>query len=273
MANGDIRLIVKRLAVDVLMTVIFLALAAFAVWLMYIYFLRGPIDIETRGFVSRTVHTDDIQSVQTEKYKISHFHNMDDVVLAGIQSKSLCVKCHGDYPHEEEKKTRAFFNAHSWFMACEVCHMKPEKNEQVNYRWLEPDTGKELTSLNGYAGVYGGLIIPLKVVSGIEQRLDILSDKDQAFTEEFISQSKNVKADQNFIPVKSSQERIHKSLSKKAAFCDDCHTRNGLLNFNQLLYLPKRASHLESLHMASMVTKYEKFHMPKLFDKKIVHPD
>lgn len=264
MPNGNARRILKQLAVAALMTLIFLALAGFAAWLMYIYFLRGPIDIETRGFVSRTIRTEEVQPIQVEKYRLRHFHNLDDVVVAGIQTKSLCVACHSDYPHTKDKKTRSFLNAHSWFMACEVCHMKPEKSERVIYRWLEPDTGKALPSLSGQPGVYGGLIIPLKIENGSEKRLDVLSDEDQVYTEEFIRLRKNLDDYQT----EWAQERIHKPLSKKAVFCDGCHTQDGLLNFSQLLYSPQRASHLESLDMASMVKTYKEFHLPTLLDSQ-----
>ena len=193
MSNNTTKQILKQLAVDVLMLLVFLALVGFSVWLIYIYFFRGPIDIETRGFVSRTILVEVVQPIQVEKYMINHFHNLDDVVLAGIQSESLCVECHGDYPHKKDKKTRSFFNAHSWFIACEVCHITPEKEEMLSYRWLESDTGKALTSLNGQPGVYGkGLIIPLRTENGTEKRLDILSEDDQVYTEEFINQRENL---------------------------------------------------------------------------------
>lgn len=262
MPNSGAKQIVKQLAIDALMTLIFLALTGFSVWLLYIYFFRGPIDIETRGFVSRTIRTETVQPVQIEKYRISHFHNLDEIVLAGIQSQSLCVECHSDYPHSKNKKTRSFFNAHSWFMACEVCHIKPEKNEQFTYRWLEPSTGKPLTNLNGQPGVYGGLIVPLKKEDGNEKRLDVLSDEDQEYTEEFI----NVRKLLDDYQIEWAQDRIHKALSKQAVFCDSCHAEKGIFDFNQLLYSKQRSSHLESLDMASMIKSYKVFHLPNLFD-------
>ena len=261
MPNGNSRKILKQLAVDGLMVLVFLALLGFAVWLIYIYFIRGPVDIETRGFVSRTIRVEEVQPVQVEKYRIRHFHNLDDAVLAGIQSESLCVKCHGDYPHEKDKKTRSFFNAHSWFAACEVCHIKPEKGERFSYMWLESDTGRALTSLKGQPGVYGkGLIIPIRTENGTEKRLDILSEDDQAYTEEFISLRESLDDKE----IELAQKRIHKSLSEKAVFCDECHTQNGVLSLNQLLYSPQRVSHLKSLDMASMIKTYKEFYLPEL---------
>ena len=264
MANGESKQILRQLAVDVLMALIFLALVGFAIWLLYIYFLRGPIDIETRGFVSRTVRTEVVQPVQVEKYRLKHFHNLDDVVVAGIQSQSLCVTCHTDYPHGKNIKVRSLLNAHSWFMACEVCHVQPEKNQTFTYRWLESVSGTPLTSLNGQPGVYGGMITPLRDENGVEKRLDVLSAEEQEYTEEFIRLRSNLDDYQ----VKWAQERIHKQLAKKAVFCDGCHTQDGLLKFRQLLYSERRAMHLESLDMASMVSTYKVFHLPTLFDSK-----
>ncbi len=264
MPSEDTKHCLKCLAVDLLMGLVFLALIGFGVWLIYIYFLRGPIDIETRGFVSRTVRSEEVQPIHVEKYRLSHFHNLDDVVLKGIPSESLCVKCHGDYPHTKEKKTRSFFNAHAWFMACEVCHIRPDNAEQVNYLWLEADTGEALTTLNGQPGVYGGQIVPLIVENQAQKRLDILSVTDQEFGEEFIKLREHLDEGQ----VKWSLKKIHKPLAKQAVFCDECHTRDGLLDFSQLLYSSQRVLHLQSLDMASMVKAYEEFHLPSLLDAR-----
>lgn len=262
MANGYSRQILRQLYVDALMAIIFIDLLIFSGWLIYIYFIRGPINIETRGFVSRTMRTESIQPAQVEKYRVKHFHNLDKVVLAGIQGKSLCVECHSDYPHSKNKKTRSFFNAHSWFMACETCHIKPANGEQFTYQWLEPNSGKSLTKLTGKPGVYGGLIIPLKTIDSSLERLDILPEEEQQYTKEFITLRKNLDDYQ----IKWAQERIHKPLSEKPVFCDGCHTEKGILPFRRLLYSEQRAMHLESLDMASMVTTYKEFHLPRIFD-------
>lgn len=256
------KIIMRCLLVDALMGMLFLALAAFGIWVFYIYFFRGPIDIESRGFVSRTIRTEEVRPSDVEKYRINHFHNLDQAVLAGIQSGSLCVSCHGDYPHMQDQKTRSFFNAHSWFMACETCHIKPGDGEKFSYRWLEFKTGRTMTTLNGQAGVYGGMIVPLRMQEAAQVRVDQLSPKEEEFTAEFIRLRKILDEYQ----IKMSNERIHKPLSKKAVFCDECHTSKGVLRFDELLYPTMRAKHLESLDMASMVSTYKEFHLPAVFD-------
>ena len=260
MSASNVKQILKRLVVDAFMGLLFIALFAFSAWVFWIYFFRGPIDIETRGFVSRTIRTEAVEPVDVEKYRIRHFHNVDDVSVAGIQSGSLCVTCHGDYPHTKEKMTRSFFNAHSWFMACETCHVTPAEGGKFTYRWFEFETGKSMTSLAGQSGVYGGMIVPL---TGDDKRLDQLSEEDQEYTKEFIRLQDNLDKYQ----IELASKRIHKPLAKEALFCDNCHSSKGVLPFEKLLYSADRSEHLRSLDMASMVSTYKEFHLPSVFDE------
>ncbi len=254
--------VLKRLAVDVLMVLVFVLLIGIAFWIFWVYFIRGPVDIETRGFVSRTVQNEAMRPSQAERYTLRHFHSLDEVVLGGIKSESLCVRCHGDYPHSKEKKVRTFYNAHSWFMACEVCHLKPEEKGDVVFRWLAHNTGAELTQLQGEAGDYGAMIVPVRLDDGDVKRLDESDDKE--YIEEFIRLEENLADYQKEL----AQERIHKPLSKKTVSCGECHTTDGLLDFKGLLYSSKVTAHLESLDMGAMTSTYEQFHLPAILNPK-----
>ena len=37
---------------------------------------------------------------------------------------SICVRCHGNVPHDKSKEVRAFLNMHVFYVACETCHDK-----------------------------------------------------------------------------------------------------------------------------------------------------
>lgn len=263
MSNSKCKQTIKCLIVDALMGILFVALLAFSIWVFWIYFFRGSIDIETRGFVSRTIRMEQVEPVDVEKYRIRHFHNVDEVSVAGIQSGSLCVECHGDYPHKKEKMTRSFFNAHSWFIACETCHTRPGKGEKFDYRWLEFETGNPMASLEGQAGIYGGMIVPLRKVNGEEIRVDQLSDEDAEYTREYIRLQDNLDKYQ----IDLANKRVHKPLAEKPLFCDNCHDKDGVLQFDQLLYSTDRSQHLQSLDMASMVSTYKEFHLPSVFEQ------
>lgn len=260
MRDANTTSIQKRLAVDAIMVLILVLLLGFAAWIVWVYYFRGPIDIETRGFVLTTELEEPIKPTQVEKYTLIHFHNLDKVVLEGIKTGSSCLQCHGDYPHSESQKTRTFFNAHSWFMACEVCHMTPKSVEKVVYRWLDNDTGNELVRLQGKAGNYGGSIVPIKLENDTAKRLDHTADKE--FIEQYLQTKDDLGDDQQ----KEAMEKIHEALTKSPLYCDKCHTDNGVLDFSRLLYTQKAVRHLESIDMGSMVKTYKEFHLPDIFD-------
>lgn len=254
--------IMKKLATDAIMTLILVVLLALSAWVVWVYYFRGAIDIETRGFISTTEFEQPVKPTQVEAYTLRHFHNLDEVVLGGIQSESLCVKCHGDYSHSKSKKARTFFNAHSWFMACEVCHVRPKKGEKVSYRWLDNNTGKEVTALQGQSGNYGARIIPIKMENKIPKRLDDSADKE--FIEEYMRTKDGLDEDKQ----KFAMDRIHNTLTKSPLYCDKCHTDNGVLDFRKLLYSKEMAMHLETIDMGSMIENYKEFYLPNIFDPK-----
>ncbi len=248
----------KRLLVDILMASIFILLAGFALWLLWITFFRATFDT---GLVSSSDQTALEQIATGAGISREHFHNVDQAVLEGAESISLCLKCHGNYPHSKAPDVRAFLNAHAFFTACETCHIRPTESDHIVYKWLNKKTGMELSRLEGKPGSYGAMIVPIKVAEdGIGRRLDESADK--AFIEEYLSLRATFNADQQA----EAKVRIHKEISQKPIFCDECHTKNGLLNFRSLLYSPVVANRLETGEVASMITKYSKFYLPTMFD-------
>lgn len=249
----------KRLLVDILMASIFLSLLAFALWLIWITFFRETFDTGLVSYVEQT----ELERIATGKaagVTNEHFHNVDRAVLAGGDSPSLCLKCHGNYPHSKAPDIRAFLNAHAYFAACEVCHIRPEEGDQIVYKWLDNKTGLELSELAGKPGDYGGMIVPIKIENGIGRRLDESTDK--AFVEEYMELRATFNADQQA----EAKVRIHKDISEKPIFCDGCHKEKGILNFKELLYTPVVAERLETGEVAGMINKYAKFYLPTMFD-------
>ena len=253
--------ILKCLAVDVFMLILFALLIAFTVWLVWMYYFRGPIDIESRGYVSKTLKEVSIKPTDIERYTLQHFHNLDTDVLRGIDYASTCINCHGDYPHQKNPKVRALFNAHSWFIACEVCH-QDNNQENIAYRWLDNDTDTELFKLQGKRGVYGARIIPLVIDGYAQRRQDNLIDKqtvaDYQKSKEPLDEQRN----------KQAMKEMHKGLNTKPVSCDQCHTDNGLLKFNELLYSEQMTRHLEAIDVGSMINGYKEFHLPGIFESK-----
>jgi len=251
---------VKALLVDAIMAVIFLSLLGVSIWIAWVFYVRGPISVETRGFVARTVANESVSPDQVEKYTVRHFHNLDEAAISGIQYESPCVQCHGDYPHEKTVKVRAFFNAHSWFMACEVCHLRPADAAEFTYRWLGYESDGELPALSGSAGSYGARIVPMRIGNGAPQRLDQLAD--EGFIDLYLQSKSELSPEQD----EAALETIHKRLTQAPVSCDGCHGEGGILDFRKLLYPPHVASHLESIDVAAMVATYQEFHLPKVLE-------
>jgi len=246
----------KRLMVDALMAFIFLLLLSFSLWLIWITFFRGTFD---PAMFSK--EQTELERIATgSAVTLEHFHNVDEAVAAGAESGSLCLRCHGNYPHSKAPDVRAFLNAHAFFTACEVCHIRPGEDDQIVYKWLDNNTGAELQKLVGKPGNYGGMIVPIKTENGASRRLDESSDK--AFIEEYLELRSGFNADQQA----EAKVRIHKEISSKPIFCDECHKENGLLDFKALHYSPVVANRLETGEVATMITKYSKFYLPTMFD-------
>jgi hypothetical protein len=260
MTNTKLKSIFKNLITDITMLLVFLMLTAFVLWILWMYYLRGPVDIETRGYVSKTLKEAAVQPTDIEKYTLQHFHNLDDVVLKGIEYPSTCVTCHGDYPHNQTPKERAFFNAHSWFIACEVCHRENDSQENIIYKWLDSDTDIALYKFEGDPGNYAARIVPLRLENKTEIRLDNLIDNDTV-SAYLLAEDKLSKTEQN-----EAIDKMHQPLSKNPVSCDQCHTENSLLEFKDLLYTDNMATYLKSFDIDSMIKGYEVFHLPKVLE-------
>jgi hypothetical protein len=254
MHNGDKQSTLKTLIFDLIMGLNFVFLLIIALWLVWIYYFRGPIDIVT----GKSKQPDLELLIQARKEYTTHFHNLDLIVVKGIQTNPLCADCHGDYPHSKGRKVRSLFNAHSWFMACEVCHLKAEDRVAVVYRWLDNETGEELTELVGKDGVYGATIVPVKLNNGSIERLDIPANAN--FIKEYLQTRDQLNDDQK----KATVEKIHETMAKEPIYCDRCHVEDSFLNFLDLLYPPQTAMYLETIDMGAMAKTYKEFHLPPL---------
>lgn len=241
----------KRFFVHILMLTIGLMLAAFCIWLVYLTYFK---DMSSKNSALSK------KSVPRQEILYEPFHGVDDSVLAGSKSKSWCLRCHEDFSHSKSKEVRGMLNAHSFFIACEVCHIAPKPGEQIEYRWMQRGTNTALTSLQGQPGEYGGTIIPFKTENGVSRRLDENLEAQQLLDE---TTSKDSAGDIQQRK-KLLNADIHKEFSPKPIFCDECHRENGPLNFAQLMYPPEVAKRLTFGEGANVIKQYKDFYLPSL---------
>ena len=255
---------IKKWLLHLLMLFVLSIHLTFLGWVVWITYFR-PI-VRTAQVVNK--QEDDFEDIVYYKDDMrGHFHNTDESINIERQNKSICLKCHGTYPHSKAKDVRAFLNAHAFFMACEVCHVRSKDGQRFTYKWIKADNTGELKLLNGKPGRYGALIVPFMKDNNKLKRIDrIISDK---VTENYLKLRDTLTADQ----AAEIKFKIHKKVSAKPVFCDECHRKDGYLNFNKLLYRPDRVNVLTSTEVAGVIKKYKKFYFPTMFDPDAVMMD
>jgi len=191
-----------------------------------------------------------------------HFHILDETVRADAENATVCLQCHGNFCHVKSDKLRSFYNMHSFFLACESCHVR--KTEEVSFQWFEDRTGRVLTKVTGPDGHFGAKIVPVKRLSdGKLARLDVFPDEARArhFLEHGESYTEAEK--QKFV-----QECMKKASAGKPIQCDECHRKNGYMDYVALGYTPVRAAQLSRNAIVDMSEGYMNFYFPN-----IVNPD
>ena len=254
---------VKRLLVHLLMATIFLILAAFCVWLLWMTYFKSAD--RSAALARRAIPRQDIA--------VEPYHGLDESIRAGAESASWCEQCHEDLPHGKSEQMRGLLNAHSFFAACEVCHIAPAERDRFAYRWLRRGSDTPLDKLEGHAGEYGGTIVPFRIEGGSAKRLDAApagaAERTQAY--KALMEQRRRESGETTPALKAQMQplnaEIHKTLSEKPVLCDQCHRQNGLLDFAKLMYPPQRAQQLTFGEGAAVVMQYKEFHLPKLVEE------
>ncbi len=198
--------------------------------------------------------------VLEEKRIEGHFHHIDFEI--GPDKRSLCIKCHGDMPHDNIPELRAFLNMHAFFINCLTCHVNIDKSKvQVIYKWYDRTTGEIVESPVGKSkpGTYKAKIIPLEVINNEPQRIDSKENID--FAAEYTEAEKGLTEAQK----SRAKKLIHKRVAEKPHVCQDCHQKeNPLLPLRSLGYTDERRNIVLSTEVVGMIDKYTEFFIPKM---------
>ncbi len=223
---------------------------------------------------AQTRKTDLGYRVIDQPYIEGRFHNIG--ISVKPDKASICVRCHGNVPHDHSKEIRSFLNMHAFYLACETCHIQPEKGKPAwKFRWYSKKTGKVVPnpkalveiedsyktaeSMRKYPmyGNYGAKIAPGKMVNGKFRFLH--TQKDMAFVNRYIAEQDHLGPEQ-----KSQMKRvIHEAVNKKPLMCDHCHQEKApYIPFAKLGYPPRRVDELTDTSVVGMIRKYKEFYIP-----------
>jgi hypothetical protein len=189
----------------------------------------------------------------------SPFHILDEKMYSDEENAPVCLQCHGNFPHVKHNEYRAYYNMHTFFLACETCHLRLEKeDEETGFKWLDDKTGKPLERLVGKDGNFGAKIVPIRKLKIAFERLDKFPD--QQLAKEFMKNKNSY--------TKAEKEKICKQLmqwkDEKPISCEECHSKTSYLNYYELLYDSRRSGELSRIEIVKMLEEYEHFRFPKI---------
>ncbi|MBI4850028.1 MAG: hypothetical protein HY808_15880 [Nitrospirae bacterium] len=230
---------------------------------------------------------------------LSKYHEKEKFAITHLDDQSSCRVCHPLYPHSQNNKVRAFVNMHTGYTLCEVCHLKKEGLKNLTYDWKEPDpfeftgepygthkkleiTGPERANedeslISKMLKIFSPdekkpaaikkthyLISRIAVFSSAsgEKKL-LMNTADNEKAKEFLAKEKNLSAGDREKELKF----FHRDIARKeiSVACNDCHSPDGIMDFNKIGFNEKKTKDLQYLNIKSLITKYETFYLPNLF--------
>jgi hypothetical protein len=251
---------------------------------------------ETKVNCTTECHLEDkakIDSLPPEYY--IDYHKLERFAITRLDDTSSCRVCHPLYPHSNNKKVRALLNMHTGFMLCEVCHLKKEDLDHLQFSWKEPEhfeyagepygtithhTGHnsnrviqemlkmspEIIKPKAQTGKNGALISRIALFSknGGNKKI-LMNTKDCDMAKEYMSKESSLSEKEK----KESFELFHKDIARKevSVACNECHVPDGMIDFAKLGFNESTSNDLKYLNIKSLVTKYETFYFPNLFGR------
>ena len=225
---------------------------------------RAETVIKSAG-VEKSELEEKIAAVKESKDIRQHFHNIDQSIFIEQKDPPLCLTCHGNLPHTKALEMRALLNMHTYFIACEACHIRPSEDQDVFFAWFDYDTRDKVFTLDGPDGSYNAKIVPIvRDEKGNEKRLD--KPLNESFGRQFVDEGHSWTLEKKA----KAKAIIHEEHTKKPILCNECHSRNGHLPFEDLHYSAKRVEQLSGTEAAGMVERYIEFYLPTMFDPDLV---
>jgi hypothetical protein len=200
-----------------------------------------------------------------DKQPRHHFHITDEYVDRLESGPTICLVCHGVYPHGINERTASFLNMHIGFMTCEVCHIRMDPRRSNHFfTWVDLETGKTSMKVKGGYGKYPAKITSMINIDGKPERLVKLISENFALADEQLKKGRY--APEN-VPAVVNIKRVHEiNLSKEPVTCNDCHKKNGYLDLKKLGFPRHRIDHLALAEVSFMVEQYKTFYMPRMLD-------
>jgi len=199
-----------------------------------------------------------------------HFHNVVEVPELPENMRPVCYICHSNYPHSKNKKIRALLNMHSQFVVCETCHIEAKEGVSITYKWYnpltenpagpffgtnyDPDTGRLLKVADKFSKIAPYLLMA-------EARESLIQMQDAPLALDYMKVRDRLTPDQR----DNVKKKFHINIKPKGNECKACHSKESLLDYRKLGFDDNRIVDLQQLNVKGMITKYQEFYIPNLF--------
>lgn len=238
----------------------------------HINIAQVPHTGETRVDCSTRCHRGVDADVLPEDYSLKGFHQNEQSFIVSLKEESSCRVCHSLYPHSLDPLVRGFLNMHTGFMFCEVCHVKREKYKPLTYDWENTENaeysgspyGTYFNPTTGKSHKSEEFISRIAAFSAKEgNRKLLINTWDIARAEKYLETEDSMTLDEK----KKKLDYFHRDISRKeiSVACNECHSSEGILSFEDLGFDEKRSRDLVYLNIKGLVTKYKIFYFPDLF--------
>jgi hypothetical protein len=234
--------------------------------------VKVPHTGETNVDCTTECHQGDKEKKLPDNYSLSGFHKEEQSFIADLKDKSSCRVCHTLYPHSNNTLVRGFLNLHAGFMLCEVCHIKKSKFNSLSYGWENSENAQ--FSGAPFGTFYNPQTKKARKSKHFISRITAFAPqngKNRSLTNTWDTARAKayVRKEKNLQPNEKEKELayFHKDIEKKeiSVACNECHSVNGILDFNQLGFDEKKTKDLIYLNIKGLVTKYKTFYFPNLF--------
>lgn len=191
-----------------------------------------------------------------------HFHVSDEPITTDSESAPMCLRCHGNFCHNKSEEFRSYYNMHTFFLACETCHIRKEQGAAIQFKWFDDKTGRELKEVKGQDENYGARVVPVKPEAQGFERLDTFPEKKLAL--DFLKNKDSYSKEEK----EKIKQQLMKNVSKKPVTCEECHCKQGYLNYSELGYDAIRSADLSRIEIVKLIKEYKDFKFPVIFEKK-----
>ena len=264
----------SRTEAFIVFAIVLTAAALLSAWLTFsVQFERKkePIVEKPKAASLQTLHIKE----QERKQLHDHYHlGVEDKNLDVWADKSHCIVCHSPYPHGRTRQAQAIINLHTEFLACNSCHLKHDQSEDIQFAWIHPSGtsptdkpyGTEIDAQTGHfvrTDNHLSKLAPQRKVNGQWQTLETEKGVDKAF--KYMADKERLSAEQK----KAVEDELHKGTElKEFVKCSQCHSIKGVMRFQELGFDAARTNQLQRMEMGGMLTNYDTFYFPDLFEKK-----